>query len=206
MSYPIQDFGVNGSFPATVGGTGATIKYFGRNVANAAGATWSPAPLTPSSTSAVGALWVPGDNKLNGQEFVVKAVGSIFAGASAGSETILVGIYAVTGTASSPTYTLLCTGTSYAPPVDGVYANFDLGLRLFGTTDSGIVGGVQRAVINNTVETAEAAAAASLTGINFASGNAALQQGAPFGLVVGVTFSVSNAANLAKLYQFSIEA
>jgi len=201
----VADFQVNGLFPATVGGTGTTVKYFPRNVASAAGASWVAAPATPSSTSPVGALWVPGDNKLNGQHFRVNVSGSAIAGASAGSETVTFGLYAVTGSLASPTYTLLNSSAVLTPAVDGVQHNFSIVADMFGNTDSGIVGGSQYTVIDNTV-TATAALASSLTGINFGSGNTSLYQAAPFGLVVGVTFSVSNSANAAKLYQFNIEA
>src|SRR6202030_3173740 len=97
MSYPIQDFQVNGQFPATVGGTGSTIKYFGRNVPAAAGANWVAAPATPSATSPVGAMWVPGDNKLNGQFMIVTATGDFTPASNATSETVTVVLQAVTG-------------------------------------------------------------------------------------------------------------
>jgi len=206
MSYPIQDFGVNGQFPATVGGTGSTVKYFGRNVPAAAGANWVAAPATPSATSPVGAMWVPGENKMNSQYMTVTATGDFNPASNATSETVTLAIYAVTGTLAAPIYTILAQSGAYTPGVDGVVYNFMLRANLFGDTNSGIVGGTQLCVINNTLQTAVGALTNSLTGINFNSGNTALYQSAPFGLVVGVTFGSSNAANLAHLYQFSIEA
>ena len=206
MSYPIQDFGVNGQFPATVGGTGSTVKYFGRNVPSAAGASWVAAPATPSSSSPVGALWVPGDNKLNGQAMFVSAVGDFTPASNATSETVTIALYAVTGTLAAPVYTVLATSGAYAPGVDGIAYNFAIRALLVGDNNSGIVGGTQFVLINNTVQTATAALTNSLTGINFNSGNTNLYQAAPFGLVVGITFGASNAANKANLYQFSIEA
>jgi hypothetical protein len=213
MSYPIQDFGVNGQFPATVGGTGSTVKYFGRNVPAAAGANWVAAPATPSSSSPVGAMWVPGDNKLNGQLMLVTATGDFTPASNATSETVTVVIQAVTGSLIAPVYTTLASTGAFTPGVDGIAYNFSIQAELFGSNNSGIVGGTYTAIVNNTVtngtgssSTSVVALANSLTGINFNSGNPLLYQAAPFGLVVGITFGASNAANKANLYQFSIEA
>ena len=207
----IQDFGVNGQFPSTVGGTGTAVKYFGRNAAFAAGATWT-SPATPSSTNANGALIVPADNKLNGQLLEVVASGAFKpSSAITSSETVKVELYAVTGTLTSPTYTLLADiNGGFAPGVDGIWYNYSFDVLLQGNNDSGIVGGVYTSVVNNTVERNNVALQNSLTGIVFGqSGVVNAVPGAlggPFGLVVGVTFSQSDAANSAKLYEFSISA
>lgn len=205
----IQDFGVNGSFPSTVGGLGSTIKYFGRNVAFNAGASWT-SPLVPSTTNAKGLMLVPGDNKLNGQPFDVVASGDFTPGAAAGSETVTLVIQAVTGTLASPVYTTLASSGAFAPGVDGIAYNFLLKASLLGSNNSGIVGGVQLSLVNNTYSAA-AALANSLTGISFGVSGTSPNQvpgalGGPFGLVVGVTFSGSNALNAANLYQFSLSA
>src|SRR5579859_5328655 len=141
MSYPIQDFGVNGQFPSTVGGTGSTVKYFGRNVPSAAGASWVAAPSTPSASSPVGALWVPGDNKLNGQLMTVTATGDFTPASNATSETVTVSLYGVTGSLAAPTYTILATTGAYSPGVDGIAYGFNFWVELFGTNNTGIVGG-----------------------------------------------------------------
>ncbi|HXQ35110.1 MAG TPA: hypothetical protein VN843_13935 [Anaerolineales bacterium] len=208
----IQDFGVNGQFPSSVGGTGTAIKYFGRNAAFAAGATWTN-PATPSSTNANGALIVPADNKLNGQLIEVVASGAFLpSSAITSSETVKVELYAVTGSFASPTYTLLADiNGGFAPGVDGIWYNFAFDVCLQGNNDSGIVGGFYTSVVNNTVERNNVALQNSLTGIVFGSSSSASNQtpgalGGPFGLVVGVTFSQSDAGNKAKLYEFSISA
>ena len=211
----IQDFGVNGQFPSTVGGTGTAVKYFGRNAAFAAGATWT-SPATPSSTNANGALIVPADNKLNGQLLEVVASGAFKpSSAITSSETVTVALYAVTGTLTSPTYTKIAGCGAFAPGVDGIWYNFSIDAVLQGNNDSGIVGGSYTAVVNNSFSNtagtnAQVALDASLTGIVFGqSGVVNAVPGAlggPFGLVVGVTFSQSDAANSAKLYDFSISA
>ena len=207
MSAYGNDFQVNGQFPATVGGTGSLPKYFGRNVPAAAGANWVAAPATPSATSPVGALWVPGDNKMNGQAMEVTAVGDFNPASNATSETVTVALYGVTGSLTAPVYTVLATTGAFTPGVDGIAYNFLIKATLFGDTNSGIVGGSQVSIINNTVTASPLAGLTnSLTGINFNSGNPLLYQAAPFGLVIGVTFGASNAANIAHLYQFSISA
>jgi hypothetical protein len=209
MSQVIQDFGVNGLFPSNVGGTGTTVKYFGRNAAYTAGATWT-SPLTPSSTSAKGALIVPGDNRMNGQRMNVSASGDFTPYSAATSETVTVALYAVTGTLSAPVYTILSSLGAYAPGVDGIAYSFFLSVDLLGTNNSGVVGGSQTGYINNTSQ-ASGALTNSLTGISFGQTSQSPNQvqnslGGPFGLVVGVTFGASAAANTANLYQFSISA
>jgi len=211
MSQIVADFQVNGLLPSTVGGTGTTVKYFGRNVAFAQGATWT-SPLVPSSTNANGVLLVPGDNKMNGQKMVVTAAGSYFPASAATSESVEVALYGVTGTLTSPTYTKLATSGSFTPGADGVSYNFTIIATLMGTTASGVVGGNQYVIINNTIQTSLAALTNSLTGIVFGQSGSGSNQvqsglgGAPFGLVVGITFGSSFSTNAASLNEFVIEA
>ena len=210
----IQDFGVNGAFPSTVGGTGTAIKYFGRNAAFAAGATWT-SPATPSSTSAAGALIVPGDLKLNGQLMDISVAGSFKpSSAITSSETVSIVLQAVTGTLAAPVYTTIASSGAFAPGVDGIFYNFSFDVELQGNNDSGIVGGFYTMTVNNgssgNPTKNNVALDNSLTGIVFGNLTNANAQpsslGGPFGLVVGVTFSQSDAANSAKLYEFSISA
>jgi len=99
----ILDFGVNGSFGSKVGGTGILVKYFPRPLGPSIGV----APLTPSATSAVGALLIPGGNVLNGQQFDVLATGSYGSDTGDPSGTVQVALYAVTGSLTVPVYTVL---------------------------------------------------------------------------------------------------
>jgi hypothetical protein len=203
----LVDFGATPIFPSTVGGLGGTVKYFPRNTAYGNGATWLTNPGTPSSSSPAGFLAVPGNNQLDGQNFTVFVGGNFLPAANATSETVTVGLYGVTGSTTSPSYTLLASTGAYAPGVDGIYYSFGFQVNLLGDSNSGVVGGNYLAVVNgqeangsptNTVNT--------LTGINFNTGNPGLGAGIPFGLVVGVTFGASNVNNSANLYQFSLEA
>jgi hypothetical protein len=205
MSVPIADFGVNGKFPSSVGGTGTTVKYFPRNVAYTAGATWVASPSTPSSSKGTGCLLVPGDGKLNGQLFTVKACGDFLQAATESSSEVTVALYAVTGNIlSSPTYTQLAITAAYANAADAVSYPWALECTLFGDTASGIVGGSYTPWVAGVLGT-RATTTNVLTSIDFNAGNS-LMNFAPFGLVVGVTFGQSFAANAANLYQFVIEA
>jgi len=207
----IQDFGVSGKFPSTVGGTGTSVKYFPRNVAYNAGATWVASPATPSSTSAVGCMLVPSEGKLDGQIFSIKAAGDFTQAAAESSSEVTVALYAVTGgfntgygSGVAPTYTQLAVTAAYANPAYGVAYPWSIECVLQGSTKSGIVGGryipMVAGVLGTTATTSNV-----LTGINFLTGNSNLAN-APFGLVVGVTFGQSFAANAANLYEFNIEA
>lgn len=202
MSVSIQDFGCNGKFPSTVGGTGTTVKYFPRNIAYAAGATW----VTSLAAGVKSMLTVPGENKLNGQIFTVKAAGDFLQAATESSSEVTVTLYAVTGSIASPAYTALASTASYANAADNVSYPWSIACTLQGTTASGIVGGNYTAVVAGTLSNSSPKVAdAVLTGIDFTVGNPLLNN-APFGLVVGVTFGQSFAANAANLYQFGIEA
>lgn len=197
----ISDFQVSGGNPSTVGGTGTAVKYFPRTLGPSIGV----APSTPSSTSPVGMLPVPGDNRLNGQFFRIQTAGNIIAGAAAGSETASVQLYAVTGTLAAPTYTSIATTGTITPPVDGVERSWAITATLYGDTLSGLVGG-SYVGFNNGVAGSATSTTAVLSGINFGEGNTGFGHGIPFGLVVGVTFSVSNSANSAKMYQLQLSA
>lgn len=208
MIQTLADFGVNGLFPSNVGGTGTAVKYFGRNAAFNAGATWT-SPLTPSASSAKGALIVPGDNKLNGQYSEVIASGDFTPFSAATSESVEVALYAVTGTLSSPTYTKIATTNAFFPGIDGIPYSFLLRVTLLGSNNSGVVGGYQNVMINNTQQRNNVVLDASLTGISFGQTSNSPNQlpgalGGPFGLVVGVTFGASAAGNLANLYEFKL--
>lgn len=201
-----RDFLVNGLNPVAVGGTGTAVKYFPRLLSASASPLLGTAPSTPSSTNPAGMLVVPANNILNGQNFGVIAVGNYLMGASAGSETVTIALYAVTGSLASPTYTAIAStgAVTPTPNVDGIQHSWMLKASLYGDTLSGIVGGNYAAFDNGVLQNSTPKQTVALSGIDLNVGNVNLGIGAAFGLVVGVTFSVSNASNAAKMYEFRI--
>lgn len=204
----IADFQVNGSAPSTVGGSSTSVQYFPRLL----GLGFNTISTAPSSSSAVGQLAVPGDNRLNGQQFSVLASGNVVSGSGAPSETVEIALYAQTSAIlSSPSYTKIATtgAVQLNPTLDGVVNPWFIEADLQGDTASGIVQGIQYAMYSGTLENSTPKAlTANLSGISFGAAatavNAAPTTNVPFGLVVGVTFNQSNSGNKATLYQFQI--
>lgn len=196
-SVGIFDFGVNGGNASKVGGTGTGVKYFPRLL----GASIGVAPLTPSSTSAVGSLLIGGP-RFNSQFFEVYVAGTTGPESGDPSGTVTVQLYAVTGSFASPTYTSIGTTGAVTP---NVAAAQDWGMKfnlLMGA--SGTLGG-NYVVIKNGVPVASAATTNVISGLNVnKTGNAGLN-GATVGLVVGVTFGTSDSTNTASLFQFVVE-
>lgn len=188
------NYSVNGASPSIVGGTGISVKYF----PNQPGPSIGVSNTTPSSSSAAGQLAVPGNNTLNGQIFTVNLCGNISIDPIIACPTVSVLIYANTGTVTSPTYTAIGGVSAVAA---GNFDNepFRVSLSLSGDTLSGVVQGTQTALFNNVLTNSTPKVITSLSGINFGSA-------LPFGLVAGVTFSVSGANNKAFCYQFNLES
>lgn len=204
----VLDFGVNGLNPSKVGGTGTAVKYFPRPLPGfgnqGQGGPGNAFPSTPSSTSAVGSLWLPAQNVYNGQQFSVIAGGSFGSDTGDPSGTVTIQLYAVTGTLTSPTYTSIAT-TGAMTPTFAAAQPWGLQAELIGDSDSGQLTGAYQAYKGASV-TAPTIISTVLTGLNFNTGNSGLQQGAVLGFVVGVTFGTSDATNTAKLYEFAIES
>jgi hypothetical protein len=198
----VLDFGVNGQFGSSVGGTGTSVKYFPRPLGPSIGV----APSTPSSSSAVGSLFLPAQNVFNGQQFNVLASGNISDAAGDPSSTVTIQLFAVTGSLLVPVYTSIATTGA----ITVSYANEPWGLNaeLVGSSVSGANGllvGAYQAYKNGSV-TAPTTVTNVVTGLDFNAGNALLQQGAVLGFVVGVTFGTSFAGNIARLLEFTIES
>lgn len=193
MSF-FANFQVNGANPSTVGGTGTAAKYFTAPSRNFT----SGVSTTPSSSSAVGQLSVPGNGELNGQTFFVTASGDFEVGSGGACPSVTIDIQANTGTLTSPTYTTIITsGAITAQNLTGTLYSWFLEGQMSGTTASGILSGIQYGSIDNTAR-AQIALTSALSGLNFGSSSPV------FGLVARVTFSVSEAGNLANLYQFNL--
>ena len=203
----IANYLVNGAVPSTVGGVGTTTKYFADLPAMPGWLSSNPnvntvitsngQGFTPSSTTNLGGLLVPGRSVLNGQRFNAVASGNIYPGTTEASGTLTVGMYLSNVAASaSPNYQTLIELTQTNPTVDAIYYAWTLSVGLQGDTQSGILQIVKSGAINGTQTTA--AQVTALTGISFATEPA-------FTLVVGVTFGTSAADNAANLFQFGIE-
>lgn len=189
-------YAINGANPVTVGGTGTAAKYF-------------PAPsgqigvsgVTPSATSAQGQLPIFGNNRANGQPVRIAAAGNFEVGAGGACPNVLIELVANTGTILAPVYKVLgSTGQLTVQNLTGTLYPWSIVLDGNGDSGSGIFQGRYTAVVDGVAENSTPKATDNLlTGINFASEP-------PFGLVVRVTFSVSEAGNQANMYAFYYEA
>jgi hypothetical protein len=209
----VLDFGINGQFPVKVGGTGAsTAKYFPRLYGSSANPILGQTPATPSSSSPAGMLALPPQNVFNSQQFDVLATGSFGSDTGDPSGTVLIALYAVTGTAAAPVYTALASTGAVTPLVQKY--SWAIRAHLYGGNTSGVLGGsyeayVQGALANSSPKTSDAV----ISGLDFLNGNAALggnismAGGNPVcGFVVGVTFGTSDATNTASMSEFTIES
>lgn len=186
---------IQGAFPTTVGGSGLSIKYF----PNIPGPSIGVSNTTPSASSAAGQLNVPGANKLNGQVFRIDAVGGVSIAPGISCPTVTIDLRANTGTIASPSYTTIAsTGAVTAGNFDN--ESWRISTEVSGDTASGILQGTFVALFNGSlVNSTPKALVANLSGLNYATDPV-------FGLVVGVTFSVTGAANSASMYQFSLSS
>jgi hypothetical protein len=182
---------INGASPVTVGGTGTTAKFF---------------PAVPGASigvasTAVGYVYIPGNNAVNGQAMTVNVVGSYTLDATdASSPTVTVELVATTNpTAASPTYTVICTTGAVSTTGIGVASDsFKISASIFGDNVSGLVSGNYTAIMNGALKnTPPTILTNNLTSIVFSNA-------VPFALAVRVTFSVTGAKNSSSLYQFSL--
>ncbi len=201
MSSPLDFFGVNGLNPTKVGGTGTSVKYFPRLLGSSIGAV----PVTPSSTSAVGALLVPAGGVYNSQQLEVLATGTFGNDTGDPSGTVNIKLYVVTGSTTVPVYTAVASTGALTPSAIGIVNSWALDVKLYGSDAGGILGGSYQALQNGAlVNSTPKSSDTTVSGISFNAGNANLGQGAAFGLVVGVTFGTSDASNTASMFQFSV--
>lgn len=207
----VLDFGVNGLNPSKVGGTGTSIKYFPRPLPGfgnqGQGGPGNAFPATPSTTSAVGALWLPAQNVYQGQAINVIVTGSFGSDTGDPSGTVNVQLQAVTGTLASPVYTTIAS-TSATTPTFAAAESFAIDAVLFGDSNSGRLQGYYSAMVANVlVNSTPKVADNAIAGLDFKNGiGLGLQQGAVLGFVVGVTFGTSDASNTASLFQFTVES
>src|SRR5271157_1255432 len=205
MSNPL-DFQVTGYAPSTVGGLGATVKYFPRLIGPSIGV----APSTPSATNPAGALWLPAAGVFNGQVISVISAGNSGSDTGDPSGTVTVALYGVSGTASVPIYSQL--GTTGAMTPGYAVQPWALYLELVGSSlpslaspANGIQIGSYQALVSGSI-TAPTTISTVITGLDYFAGNPSLQRGAVLGYVVGVTFGTTNSTNTAQLTEFTIES
>jgi hypothetical protein len=191
--------GLNGSNPSQISTSGTAVQYF-PFLTNVFGA----ANLNASSKN--GYLYVPDGTSgrnfaTNGQIINVAAGGDVTIGSDVTSPTITLGLYiSKNPLAASPTISALATvAYSTAGEFSNAGTPFSLTAVLQGTTASGLLRGTYSFQVDN--QAANTGAITGVTGINFSSQ-------VPFGLLIGVTFSVAASAppNSANLYQFGMEA
>ena len=196
MANVITNLLINGASGVTVGGTGVGIKYF---------------PTVPGASIGVnspnnGYLLVPANNVVNGQRTAVRATGNFAVGDITGAcPTVTIGLYPVTfvgNVASVGATAILSAVSTLQANINALYP-WALIADLAGDSGSGLVQQLSGAIVIDGVNTnLTAGLVTGLSKINFG----ALPQGqtAPFGLVVGVTFSISEAGNTATMYQFDL--
>lgn len=204
MAQPFVNYQINGTFPVTVGGTGTSAKYF-------------PAPsglinttgTAPSATSAAGQLPVPGRNILNGQTFKIKAAGNFEVGSGGACPGVTIEVVANTGTITSPSYTVIGTsGSITAQNLTGTFYDWYFDFDVQGSTGSGTLQGRYSAVIDTTVVRNNVTLTNTLSGLSFGPTASQAQSSNQtttdpvFGLLVRVTFSVSESGNSANLFEF----
>jgi hypothetical protein len=202
----LNQWQINGANPVTVGGTGITAKYFTQPSGNF---TQGPS-TTPNSTNATGQLAVRADNQLNGQQFHVIAAGNFEVGAGGACPSFTLEMVANTGTPTSPTYTVIASSTAITVQANlGVFYPWQMEAYINGDTLSGTINGHYDYTIDNTY-TSNQALKSVLSGLNFFSGGGSTTPpvvgvGLPvFGIVMRVTFGVSEPGNSANMYQFQI--
>jgi hypothetical protein len=174
-------------------------------------------PFVPGSSIGVnssnnGYLLIPAGNIVNGQRISVRGTGNFAVGDLTGPcPSVTIGLYPVTftgglSTASIGSTAVLSAVSTTQANVNAVYP-WAFIVDMEGDTASGLVQTLSGAIVIDGVNTnATAGLTTGLTKINFAPGTSLPPSGqvAPFGLVVGVTFSVSDAGNTATLFQFDI--
>ena len=201
MSSPFNNWQVSGQYPSTIGGTGIGRKFF-------------PAPsnqigvvgVAPSATSSAGQLNIEGRNILNGYPFAIKAAGNFEVGSGGACPNVLIEVVANTaGLGATPSFTtLMSSGTITAQNLTGTWYDWFFEGKVVGTTQSGTLTGVYTGVVDGNLVRDNVLIDHNLSGLVFGSSSPATSTDPVFGLLVCVTFSVSETGNSANLYQFEV--
>jgi len=227
----ISAYEVSASFPSTVGGVGATIKYFFSNPPQSLWNSGQPGVNTPqqssqlgqvpSATNAGGQLPFPmglgsmaGSGKLVGQRFRMYMSG---VASSAVTPTIQPKIQLNTGTVASPTYVDLAAPAASAALTANKAVSFSISADLMFDYNAAVLSGSFKsyyasAAAGTPLATYGAEAVLTTTQTGLAVGQASapptgvgVGAGFPgFGFVAGIIFGTSDTSNTANLYEFKI--
>ncbi len=194
---------INGSTSVSVGGTGTSVKYMPAN----------PGASINAASNTYGFLFVPGANRMNGQQMVVRATGSFQCpAADSTSPAVTIGLYGAFNLTNrvNPSQQLnsanlspalsISTLASYQEPAasPGVVAvPWNLTALLNCDNDSELLQGSYTIQVDN--GSVQSGAITSVAGV-------LMSQDIPIGLLIGITFSQSFAGNTAKMYQFDLRS
>lgn len=198
MSQVITNYAVSAAYPSTVGGTGTASKYFPA----VPGPSIGVARTTPSASNSRGQLNVPGNSRLDGQNFSVDIAGSIFVDPSIACPTTVITLYAQTNFQNdghNPLYTSIAASGNLTSSQANSAEPFMFHVDLTADSRTGVLQGRQSVVFSNVIVADNIVITNQINGINMAAD-------VPFGLVLGIAFSVSGAANAAYLTQFAVSA
>ena len=209
----VSSFSINSINPSTVGGTGTGIKYF-PNLSGNIGAAGLVSSLggAVSGAASNGYVFCPGVNKANGIRLSALASGNFTIGNGGGtaSPVVTVGLYPVTfyipnpGNAPptiSPT-PIISQAFAAAGDLIGYYP-WSLSVDLQGDNLTGLLQAMNGNIsidgiagsFSNSIPLNLAGSLASTTPMNVP---------VPYGLLVGVTFSISDPLAQANMYEFSL--
>lgn len=188
--------------PQTVGGLGTTAKIF-----QIAPQAFSPSGVGPSGAVTLGA---PGDGRLNGRKFTVRASGDAFVHGTTPTLQIQL-LAAIPGGAN----VVLAQSTAQTLTTNATYPWY-LECDLQGTTASGILQGMfddeidnivdRRVALTNTLTSVNFGTSAvvysNTTGVASIAGNPGVEPCINF--QVALLWSVTDALNLGTLYEFAL--
>jgi hypothetical protein len=202
MAQVITNYSINGATPSTVGGTGILPKAFPNLPGPSIGVNRTTPSFLNATTlsSAVGQLEVPGSNRLNGQVFHILASGNYEVGVGGACPSFSLALFANTGTRTAPITTKIVAPAAFtAQNLDAVFYPWYIDVLLYGETLSGTVTGSYTGQVDG-VAFSKTTLDVNLAGVNFSNVEPA------FGLVLAVTFSVSEPGNSANAYAFQVVA
>lgn len=213
MAQPVTNLLINGLNPVTIGGTGTALKIF----------PYVPGASIGTTSPKNGVLFVPGNGEANGQRMSIRATGNVTVVGDATSPTITIGLYPVTfsgalGNLVGVVGSTALASAAFAGTENAAISPWAISVDLSAdgiaqqlpnspvppqTGGSGLGQVLSAAIVMDGINGVISPSAPSV--FNGAAG-AAINMNAPipFGLAVGVTFSISSSGNSASLFQFDL--